>query len=63
VSLIGIHSLAMTFVIMTAGIDLSVGSLLALSSSVVALILTRSIFPGPAGCDTTEEGHRGHRPL
>jgi ribose transport system permease protein len=41
VSLIGIISLAMTFVILTGGIDLSVGSLLALSTSVTALFLTR----------------------
>src|SRR5437764_1692417 len=47
VSVIGILSLGMTFVILTAGIDLSVGSLLALSSSSVALILTRSVFPWP----------------
>jgi ribose transport system permease protein len=44
VSEIGIISLGMTFVILTAGIDLSVGTLLALSSSVVALILTRVTF-------------------
>lgn len=37
----GIISLPMTFVILTAGIDLSVGSVLALSTSVVAMILTR----------------------
>ena len=47
VSVIGILSLGMTFVILTAGIDLSVGSLLALSSSIVALALTRSLFPWP----------------
>ena len=41
VSIIGIISLGMTFVILTAGIDLSVGSLLALSTSIVATILTR----------------------
>ncbi len=41
VSIIGIISLAMTFVILTAGIDLSVGSMLALSTSVVAMLLTR----------------------
>ncbi|HSU61516.1 MAG TPA: ABC transporter permease [Bryobacteraceae bacterium] len=40
VSIIGIISLAMTFVILTGGIDLSVGSILALSTSVVALVLT-----------------------
>ena len=41
VSIVGIISLAMTFVILTAGIDLSVGSVLALATSVVALVLTR----------------------
>ncbi len=41
VSVIGIISLAMTFVILTAGIDLSVGSTLALATSVVAMGLTR----------------------
>ena len=47
VSVIGILSLGMTFVILTAGIDLSVGSLLALSSSIVALVLTHSLFLWP----------------
>src|SRR5215831_11028319 len=42
VSLIGIISLAMTFVILTAGIDLSVGSILALATSLVAMFLTRA---------------------
>jgi ribose transport system permease protein len=42
VSLIGILALGMTFVILTAGIDLSVGSLLALSTTVTAMVLTRS---------------------
>jgi len=41
ISLIGILSLAMTFVILTGGIDLSVGSILALSTSLVAMWLTR----------------------
>jgi ribose transport system permease protein len=41
ISVIGIIALAMTYVILTAGIDLSVGSILALSTSVVAMILTR----------------------
>ena len=41
ISVIGIIALAMTFVILTAGIDLSVGSILALSTSVVAMTLTR----------------------
>jgi ribose transport system permease protein len=41
VSIVGIISLAMNFVILTGGIDLSVGSILALSTTVVALVLTR----------------------
>jgi len=41
VSEIGIISLGMTFVILTGGIDLSVGTVLALSSSVVAALLSR----------------------
>ena len=43
VSLIGIISLAMTFVILTGGIDLSVGSILALATSLVAMFLTRAL--------------------
>ena len=42
ISLIGIISLAMTFVILTGGIDLSVGSILALSTTLVAMGLTRA---------------------
>jgi ribose transport system permease protein len=41
ISLIGIISLAMTFVILTGGIDLSVGSILALSTSLAAMWLAR----------------------
>ena len=41
VSLIGIISLAMTLVILTGGIDLSVGSILALSTCLSAMWLTR----------------------
>src|SRR4051812_48825211 len=41
ISLIGIISLAMTFVILTGGIDLSVGSILALSTTVVGIALVR----------------------
>ena len=40
-SLIGMIALAMTYVILTSGIDLSVGSILALSTSVVAMFLTK----------------------
>jgi ribose transport system permease protein len=42
VSEIGIISLGMTFVILTGGIDLSVGTVLAFSSSIVALQLSRA---------------------
>ncbi len=45
VSVIGIIALAMTYVILTAGIDLSVGSILALATSVAAMTLTR-VAPG-----------------
>jgi ribose transport system permease protein len=41
ISLIGMISLAMTFVILTGGIDLSVGSILALSTAIAAMCLTR----------------------
>jgi ribose transport system permease protein len=41
ISLIGILSLAMTFVILTGGIDLSVGSVLALATTLTAMFLTR----------------------
>jgi ribose transport system permease protein len=41
VSIIGIISLGMTLVILTAGIDLSVGSILAFSTSLSAMALTR----------------------
>ena len=39
-SVVGVMALAMTFVILTGGIDLSVGSILALSTSVLAKVLT-----------------------
>ena len=46
VSLIGIISLGMTFVILTGGIDLSVGSVLALSTALVATLLTHNWMAG-----------------
>jgi ribose transport system permease protein len=49
VSLIGIISLGMTFVILTGGIDLSVGSILALSTSLTAMFLTRAWQGTPDG--------------
>jgi ribose transport system permease protein len=45
VSLIGIISLGMTLVILTGGIDLSVGSVLALSTALVASLLTQNFLP------------------
>ena len=45
ISLIGILSLGMTLVILTGGIDLSVGSTLALSTTLAAMALTRDM-PG-----------------
>lgn len=49
VSLIGIIALGMTYVILTGGIDLSVGSLLAFSTVLAAAILTEppAGIPGP----------------
>src|SRR5260370_7906674 len=48
VSLIGIISLAMTFVILTGGIDFSVGSILPLAPPLVSIFLTRSYTTPPA---------------
>ncbi|HSU05803.1 MAG TPA: ABC transporter permease [Acetobacteraceae bacterium] len=45
ISLIGMIALAMTFVILTGGIDLSVGSILALATAITAMVLTR-LAPG-----------------
>lgn len=46
VSVIGIIAVAMTFVILTAGIDLSVGSILALSTGIVATVLAHPFERG-----------------
>ena len=46
VSLIGIIALGMTLVILTGGIDLSVGSVLALSTALTAALLTRPALAG-----------------
>ena len=59
VSLIGIISLAMTFVILTGGIDLSVGSILALSTSLVAMFLTRGYTHAHRGRDPGGGGRVG----
>ena len=44
-SVLGIISIGMTFVIITSGIDLSVGSIMALSASIVAVSVSRWGFP------------------
>jgi ribose/xylose/arabinose/galactoside ABC-type transport system permease subunit len=44
-SVLGIISIGMTFVIITSGIDLSVGSIMALSASVIAVSVTQWGFP------------------
>jgi ribose transport system permease protein len=49
ISLIGIIALAMTYVILTGGIDLSVGSILALATALVAMGLTRAWQTSPYG--------------
>jgi len=49
ISLIGILALAMTYVILTGGIDLSVGSILALATALVAMGLTRAWQASPYG--------------
>ena len=49
VSEIGIISLGMTFVIITGGIDLSVGTILALASSISALLVATVTLPFPGG--------------
>lgn len=53
VSEIGIISLGMTFVILTGGIDLSVGTVLAFSSSIAALLLARVNLDLPAALAIT----------
>jgi ribose transport system permease protein len=49
VSEIGIISLGMTFVIITGGIDLSVGTILALASSIAALFVSTMTLPFQGG--------------
>src|SRR5699024_5882379 len=45
VSINGLIAFGMTFVILTGGIDLSVGSMLAFSSAMTALIITSGVDP------------------
>ena len=53
VSETGIIAVGMTFVIITAGIDLSVGALLGLSSVVTATLMISGMVPGGAGLVAT----------
>ena len=50
VSINGLIAFGMTFVILTGGIDLSVGSILALSSALMALMMTSGVDPILAIC-------------
>ena len=47
-AVIGIASLGMTLVIISGGIDLSVGSIIAVGTVVIALCLTAGMSPGMA---------------
>ena len=62
-SITGIMALAMTLVILTAGIDLSVGSIMALATCVLAEILVKrhgNLSPAAADHDLNRSGvHRG----
>lgn len=50
VSINGLIAFGMTFVILTGGIDLSVGSILALSSALTAILITSGVDPVLALC-------------
>ena len=54
VSITGLLAIGMTFVILTAGIDLSIGSLLAFAGLVAAAV-------AKGGIRTTRHGHNQHR--
>ena len=45
ISINGLIAFGMTFIILTGGIDLSVGSILALSSAFIALMITSGVDP------------------
>ncbi|PIE32517.1 ribose ABC transporter permease [candidate division KSB3 bacterium] len=47
-SLVGVVSSGMTFVILSAGIDLSVGSVVALAGTTVAMLVNQGLAPAPA---------------
>jgi simple sugar transport system permease protein len=46
---LGIMAVGMTFVILAGGIDLSVGSVMALSTMIVAMLVAKEHAPGPVG--------------
>jgi ribose transport system permease protein len=47
-SIVGVVAIGMTFVILTGGIDLSVGSILALSGVTMAMLINQGMIPGIA---------------
>ena len=47
-SIVGVVAIGMTFVILTGGIDLSVGSILALSGVAMAMLINHGMVPGVA---------------
>ncbi|HOB57386.1 MAG TPA: ABC transporter permease [Rhodoglobus sp.] len=47
-SIVGVVAIGMTFVILTGGIDLSVGSILALSGVAMAMLINQGMVPGVA---------------
>ncbi len=47
-SIVGVVAVGMTFVILTGGIDLSVGSILALSGVAMAMLINQGMVPGVA---------------
>ncbi len=49
VSIVGILAVGMTFVILTGGIDLSVGAVMALAGTLMAGVMVNMGFPGPIG--------------
>lgn len=55
-TIVGVVAVGMTFVILTANIDLSVGSVVALGGMVVAVLLKAGVPPFLAGCLTVLTG-------
>ena len=57
-SILWVVSMGMTFVLLTAGIDLSVGSLLALSGIILAKLLNDVGLPAPLACSAGSRSRR-----